>query len=97
VRSATIASSYINPSRFPKVDSDFRVDATVRPATDNKKTDIAFAKPVTGCKRPFSELFNVAASRPAKSPRDFAFLLGPARLGVNGQSFTCRKQMSCPD
>jgi len=27
------------------------------------------AHPLTGCARPFSKFFNVAASRPAKSPR----------------------------
>jgi hypothetical protein len=75
------------PSRFPKIDSDFRA-MRLSGRQRTTKTGIAFAKPVTECKRPFSELFNVAASRPAKSPRDFAFLLGPPRLGVNGQSLT---------
>jgi len=48
-----------------------------------QKTGIAVAKPVTGCKRPFSKLFNVAASRPAKSPRNLIALLELARLAVN--------------
>ena len=39
------------------------------------------------CKRPFSDLFNVAASRPAKSPRNRFLDLRPAALAVNGECF----------
>jgi hypothetical protein len=66
----------LNPHRLLRADA-------VSGRRGQQKTGIAVAKPVTGCKRPFSKLFNVAASRPAKSPRNLIALLELTRLAVN--------------
>ncbi len=48
-----------------------------------KNRRCAMARPATIRNRPFSELFNVAASRPAKSPRRSTRLLSAPSLCVN--------------
>jgi hypothetical protein len=62
----------------------------------NKKPALLSQSRFTDRKRPFSDLFNVAASRPAKSPRVYDLLLRPGAYCVNSASIVRPQQLYLP-